>query len=332
MLTQARNDGAIGLVLFALPRLALADLSGGNWTGAVAHATEAVELARSTGQHGLAAMPLAQLALVAALRGDQGYDGLLAELDRVTAGQPAGILGVLMQDTRRWAQGCHAALTGEPAAALHHFEQMTQPTLTRLGRLRPVGHRRPNRSPRHRREVADRAGTVRRNRRHPARPKGCRLRAWHCLPHRGIRRRQPKNSSPLRLDPSPARTGPSNGPAPTSPTGSSCAGPAAGSMPGSSCGPPCKPSNDLGAEPWVQRAELELRASGETARKRDASTSVALTAQERQIASSVAQGLSNREVAAELFLSPRTIDFHLRNVFAKTGITSRSELARINLG
>ena len=154
MLTQARNDGAIGLVLFALPRLALADLSGGNWTGAVAHATEAVELARSTGQPGLAAMPLAQLALVAALRGDPGYDGLLAELDRVTAGQPAGILGVLMQDTRRWAQGCHAALTGEPAAALHHFEQMTQPTLTPVGRLRPVGHRRPNRSPRHRRDGA----------------------------------------------------------------------------------------------------------------------------------------------------------------------------------
>ena len=153
MLTQARNDGAIGLVLFALPRLALADLSGGNWTGAVAHATEAVELARSTGQPGLAAMPLAQLALVAALRGDQGYDGLLAELDRVTAGQPAGILGVLMQDTRRWAQGCHAALTGEPAASLHHFQQMTQPTLTQVGRLRPVGRRRPNRSPRHRREV-----------------------------------------------------------------------------------------------------------------------------------------------------------------------------------
>ena len=77
--------------------------------------------------------------------------------------------------------------------------------------------------------------------------------------------------------------------------------------------------HDLGADPWVQRAEQELRASGETARKRDASTSVALTAQEKQVAAFIAEGLSNRDVAAKLFLSPRTIDFHLRNVFAKTG-------------
>ena len=90
--------------------------------------------------------------------------------------------------------------------------------------------------------------------------------------------------------------------------------------------------DDLGAVPWAQRAEQELRASGETARKRDAASGVALTAQERQVATFVAEGLPNREVAAKLFLSPRTIDFHLRNVFAKTGITSRGELARITLG
>ena len=118
MLTQARNDGAIGLVLFALPRLALADLSAGNWTGAVGHATEAVELARSTGQPALAAMPLAQLALVAAFRGDQGYRRVADRIGsghrraarrhprRVDAGHPA--VGA----------GRHAALTGEPAAGV----------------------------------------------------------------------------------------------------------------------------------------------------------------------------------------------------------------------
>jgi DNA-binding CsgD family transcriptional regulator len=88
----------------------------------------------------------------------------------------------------------------------------------------------------------------------------------------------------------------------------------------------------LGASPWADRARAELRASGETARKRDPSTLSQLTPQELQIARFVAEGLSNKEVAAQLFLSPRTIDSHLRNVFAKLAITSRTQLARLRLG
>jgi DNA-binding CsgD family transcriptional regulator len=84
----------------------------------------------------------------------------------------------------------------------------------------------------------------------------------------------------------------------------------------------------LGTAPFAERAEAELRATGETARKRDPSTLDDLTPQELQIAGLVAQGLTNREIASQLFLSPRTIDYHLHKVFSKLGIASRTELIR----
>jgi DNA-binding CsgD family transcriptional regulator len=87
----------------------------------------------------------------------------------------------------------------------------------------------------------------------------------------------------------------------------------------------------LSATPWEERARNELRASGETARRRDPSTLGELTPQELQIARLVAAGTRNREVAAQLFLSPRTIDYHLRKVFMKLGISSRAELAQLEL-
>ena len=85
------------------------------------------------------------------------------------------------------------------------------------------------------------------------------------------------------------------------------------------------------AEPWAERARAELRASGETARKRDPYTRSQLTPQELQIAGYVAEGLTNKEIAAHMFLSKRTIDYHLRNVFMKLGIASRAQLAGLRL-
>ena len=87
----------------------------------------------------------------------------------------------------------------------------------------------------------------------------------------------------------------------------------------------------LGAAHWAERAKTELRASGETARRRDMGIVSQLSPQELQVARFVADGLSNKEVAAQLMLSPRTIDAHLRSIFSKLGITSRTELARVNL-
>ena len=87
----------------------------------------------------------------------------------------------------------------------------------------------------------------------------------------------------------------------------------------------------LGAAPWVERARAELRASGETARKRDPSTQQQLTPQERQVARLAGQGLSNQQIADQLFVSRHTVGYHLHKVYTKLGITSRAELRDVNL-
>ena len=85
-----------------------------------------------------------------------------------------------------------------------------------------------------------------------------------------------------------------------------------------------------GATPWEQRAANELRATGETARRREPSTLDELTPQEAQIARLVAEGATNRDIAARLFLSPRTVEYHLRKVFRKLGLSSRTQLAALD--
>jgi DNA-binding CsgD family transcriptional regulator len=84
----------------------------------------------------------------------------------------------------------------------------------------------------------------------------------------------------------------------------------------------------IGAEGFSERARRELLATGETARKRTVDTLDVLTPQEAQIARLAAQGRSNPEIGAQLFISPRTVEYHLRKVFTKLGIRSRRELRR----
>jgi DNA-binding CsgD family transcriptional regulator len=86
----------------------------------------------------------------------------------------------------------------------------------------------------------------------------------------------------------------------------------------------------MGMEGFAERARRELQAAGETARKRGSATSaVELTAQEAQIARLARDGLSNPEIGARLFISARTVQYHLRKVFTKLGISSRSQLDRV---
>jgi ATP/maltotriose-dependent transcriptional regulator MalT len=78
----------------------------------------------------------------------------------------------------------------------------------------------------------------------------------------------------------------------------------------------------------AERARRELAATGETVRKRSVETRDYLTAQEAQIARLAADGLSNPEIGAELFISRRTVEWHMKKIFTKLDITSRKQIRR----
>jgi DNA-binding CsgD family transcriptional regulator len=86
---------------------------------------------------------------------------------------------------------------------------------------------------------------------------------------------------------------------------------------------------EMGIEAFAERARRELAATGETARQRTVPTNTQLTAQEAQVARLARDGLSNAEIGARLFISARTVEYHLSKVFAKLAISSRSQLHRV---
>lgn len=89
-------------------------------------------------------------------------------------------------------------------------------------------------------------------------------------------------------------------------------------------------SLEIGMEAFAERARREIVATGEHLRKRNANPLDELTPQEEQIVRLAGDGLSNQEISSQLFLSPRTVEWHLRNVFAKLGIASRRELRKVH--
>lgn len=83
------------------------------------------------------------------------------------------------------------------------------------------------------------------------------------------------------------------------------------------------------ADHWIEQAQAELRAAGETVDVAAPATIDELTPQQAQISRLVSEGATNREIAGQLFISQRTVDYHLRNIFAKLGVRSRVELSRL---
>ncbi|HET7304323.1 MAG TPA: LuxR family transcriptional regulator [Segeticoccus sp.] len=326
LLRHGRERAAYGLVLFALPRLALADFCAGRLGDAVAHASEARQLALDSGQPGLAAMPTAELALYGAIRGDDRVEQHLQNLRTVVAGHQVGVLGALVDDAHRWAVGERELAAGRYADAVHHLEQMRTPPMVHLaGYPRLEAAVRADRLDLARTwwdELRTFAAAVDSPQAHAVVAHGAALLAGDdAAPHfEAALAHHADSGRPLEA----ARTRLAYGEFLRRRRQRVAAREHLRAA--------LHSFEDVGAAPFAGRARQDLRASGETARRREAGGTVTeLTPQERQVATFVASGLSNRDVAAQLFVSPRTVDFHLRNVFAKTGVTSRTELAQLAL-
>ena len=325
MVARARDNGALGLLTWALPRLAVSDIWAGHWSSASAALSEALELARAVGQHVVVAYLLSEQAIVAALRGEEETCRALVaealalagarrlEYVRLIAGSalvslelalghapealrlsaaPAPLPGLDFWDALDRIEA--AVRAGEPAAA-HEALAVFEPWAAASGSAWAQAIALHGRA-----LLAE----------EPAEAE--RLFAAALERHAGAGRPFERARTELALGEHLRRARRRKE--------------ARAHLRAALAG-----FEALGARLWAERARTELRASGQTARRRDPSTLDDLTPQELQIAHRVAEGGTNRDIAGQLFLSPRTVDFHLRNIFRKLGISSRMELARLEL-
>jgi DNA-binding CsgD family transcriptional regulator/tetratricopeptide (TPR) repeat protein len=325
-LSRAREAVAVTAVVYCLQRLCFGHFLAGDHVAVRSSAEEAVALAVSISQPAMGALPRAWLLLLAALQGRDDYDELARQLEELVAVYPLGILDDPVHDLRRWAKGVRAAATSDNVGALHHLSRFRLPVLARMAAPERI-------------EAAVRAG------------EGATARQWTDELELFARDTgRPWALATVAL-----------GRALTTESGEAeeffreaLSQHAVGGRPVDAArahlayGEWLRRNQrrvdarqhlrqaletflDVRADAWAERANQELRASGETARKRDPSTLVALTPMELKIAQLVSSGLSNKDVAAQCWISPRTVAFHLRNVFAKAQITSRGELAQLDL-
>ncbi|MBJ7357756.1 LuxR family transcriptional regulator, partial [Nocardioides sp.] len=321
-LQHARDTGAVNMIEHALTRGVVFRLATGDWAEAASMAQEALVLDRNLGLGELEALPLAELAVVAALRGDPGAPAAYQELqDELAKHPPHGAVTGLVAGLTHWAAARQSDVA--PPDALRHLERIDLPVVRWISAL-------------------DRVETAARAERHDlARTWLEELRtfadgtgmawAWAAVHHcaavlggpdveKDLRRALEWHARSPRL-PARART--------QLALGEHLRRNRRRVDARALLREALATFEALGAPCWAERARQELRASGETARRGDRLVATELTAQESQVSDLVSKGLSNKEVAARLFISPRTVDFHLRNVYSKLGITSRTELVAL---
>lgn len=325
-LSRAREAGAATAVAYCLQRLCFAHWATGDHVALRTSAEEAVSLGTSIGQPALTALPTAWLVVLAAQQDRDDHDELLQRLEGLVAAHRLGITADPVHDLTRWATGIRAAGSGDAAGAHHQLARLRLPFIARLAAIDRIETAVRAEEDQKARvwtdELADVAEATGRSWARAATAYGRALTSdsdagphfelalaegaaggrpvdvarIHLAYGEWLRRHQRRVDARVHLRRA------------------------------------LDAFEDVRARALVARADQELRASGETARKRDPSTLVQLTPTELKIAQLVSSGMSNKDVAAQCWISPRTVAFHLRNVFTKAGITSRGELGRLDLG
>ena len=325
-LAQAREAGAVTAVIYCLQRLCFGQYVAGDLVAVRNSAEEAISLGQSIGQPAMTAPP-AWLALLAAVQDRDDHDHRLARLEDLVAAHPLGILTDPVHDLTTGAKGLRAAVTGDSDGALHHLTRFRLPVLARMSAPERI-------------EAAVRAGDL-------ATPRGwtdelarfadATNRPWALATVAFGRALTADHAQPTRTSESHSGTmqllaGRWTRRGPSSPTGNGCAATSGDSTPDSTCAAPSRPSRTCTPNPWPHGPTRSfVPPERPSASKRDPSTLVTLTPTELQIARLVSSGLSNKDVAAQCWISPRTVAFHLRNIFAKAGVTSRAGLAQLEL-
>src|SRR5215207_8782312 len=126
----ARAAGAVGDLLFALQRLALAEITTGRWAAAEVSADEAERLSRETSQPGLCAVSLGWLAVLAVLTGDEErFQSLAGTIEKLTSTHALGVFDAQVRDALHWAQGLRELTAGNPESAATWFAAMSHPAV-----------------------------------------------------------------------------------------------------------------------------------------------------------------------------------------------------------
>lgn len=321
---RARADGSIGRLIYALQRQAPAEILKGRFALAGATLEEASDLAQTIGRQALLDLTTTWQAYLSAVRGTDNFKSLSAAIEDRRATGTLGALRPLFDSVASWAQATHDSIDDRQASAFQRLRSIEHPAIKTMAAfdLVDLGVRSGQGNEAMRAidalESLASAGEA----------------GWASTLLAYGRALSSEEDAEFHLREALERSGPNQRPFDIARIRLALGVHLRRKRQRMEARPHLEEAlasfESMGARPWAEQANRELRASGKTARARDPSTIFDLTPQEVQVARFVSQGLTNREVAERLFLSPRTVDYHLRKIFVKLGITSRSRLSQFS--